>query len=78
MSLSLNKAKLDNLASDIWKYAGRLCGKFRAYEYLSAILSGRESERDDSLRNRNELGRMGLSRERGSMSQVVIAEGADS
>jgi len=43
MSLSLNKANLDNLASGIWKYAGRLCDNFRAYEYLSAILSGRES-----------------------------------
>ena len=28
MALSLNKPKLDNLASDIWKSAERLRGKF--------------------------------------------------
>jgi len=29
MALSLNKPKLDNLASDIWKSAERLRGKFK-------------------------------------------------
>ncbi len=38
MALSLNKPKLDNLASDIWKSAERLRGKFKAYEYQSVIL----------------------------------------
>jgi len=38
MSLSLNKPKLDNLASEIWKSAERLRGKFKAYEYQSVIL----------------------------------------
>src|SRR4029077_3534914 len=38
MSLSLNKPKLDNLASNIWKSAERLRGKFKAYEYQSVIL----------------------------------------
>ncbi|MDP3719497.1 MAG: N-6 DNA methylase [Acidobacteriota bacterium] len=38
MALSLNKAKLDNLASDIWKSAERLRGKFKSYEYQSVIL----------------------------------------
>jgi type I restriction enzyme M protein len=38
MSLSLNKLKLDNLASDVWKSAERLRGKFKAYEYQSVIL----------------------------------------
>ena len=38
MALSLNKTKLDNLASDIWKSAERLRGKFKAYEYQSVIL----------------------------------------
>ena len=38
MSLSLNKPKLDNLASDIWKSAERLRGKFKSYEYQSVIL----------------------------------------
>jgi len=38
MALSLNKAKLDNLATDIWKSAERLRGKFKAYEYQSVIL----------------------------------------
>jgi len=38
MALSLNKSKLDNLASDIWKSAERLRGKFKSYEYQSVIL----------------------------------------
>src|SRR5438309_10559786 len=38
MSLSLNKPRLDNLASDIWKSAERLRGKFKAYEYQGVIL----------------------------------------
>src|SRR5512142_3288177 len=38
MGLSLNKQKLDNLASDIWKSAERLRGKFKAYEYQNVIL----------------------------------------
>lgn len=38
MALSLNKTKLDNLATDIWKSAERLRGKFKAYEYQSVIL----------------------------------------
>jgi type I restriction enzyme M protein len=38
MSLSLNKAKLDNLANEIWKSAERLRGKFKAYEYQNVIL----------------------------------------
>jgi type I restriction enzyme M protein len=38
MALSLNKPKLDNLASDIWKSAGRLRGKFKPYEYQGVIL----------------------------------------
>ena len=38
MALSLNKSKLDNLATDIWKSAERLRGKFKAYEYQSVIL----------------------------------------
>jgi type I restriction enzyme M protein len=38
MSLSLNKQKLDNLATEIWKSAERLRGKFKAYEYQSIIL----------------------------------------
>ena len=38
MALSLNKPKLDNLAGDVWKSAGRLRGKFKAYEYQSVIL----------------------------------------
>src|SRR5882762_3779092 len=37
-SLSLNKQKLDNLASEIWKSATRLRGKFKAYEYQNVIL----------------------------------------
>ena len=38
VALSLNKPKLDNLASDIWKSAERLRGKFKSYEYQSVIL----------------------------------------
>jgi type I restriction enzyme M protein len=38
MSLSINKAKLDNLAGDIWKSAERLRGKFKAYEYQNVVL----------------------------------------
>jgi len=38
MSLALNKPKLDNLASDIWKSAERLRGKFKAYEYQNVVL----------------------------------------
>ena len=38
MALSINKPKLDNLASDIWKSAERLRGKFKSYEYQSVIL----------------------------------------
>lgn len=34
----INKAKLNNLADDIWKSAERLRGKFKAYEYQSVIL----------------------------------------
>lgn len=38
MAESLNKQKLDNLASEIWKSAERLRGKFKAYEYQNVIL----------------------------------------
>ncbi|MEK6599780.1 MAG: type I restriction-modification system subunit M N-terminal domain-containing protein, partial [Deltaproteobacteria bacterium] len=38
MTLSLNKPKLDNLTSEIWKSAERLRGKFKAYEYQGVIL----------------------------------------
>lgn len=38
MALSLNKPKLDNLATEIWKSAERLRGKFKPYEYLNVIL----------------------------------------
>jgi len=38
MALSLNKTKLDNLATDIWKSAERLRGKFKVFEYQSVIL----------------------------------------
>jgi len=38
VTISLNKPKLDNLASDIWKSAERLRGKFKAYEYQGVIL----------------------------------------
>jgi hypothetical protein len=46
MALSLNKPKLDNLASDIWKSAERLRGKFKPYEYQRQSL-------DNHLRLRN-------------------------
>ena len=39
MSIALNKAKLDNLADEIWKSAERLRGEFKAYEYQSVILT---------------------------------------
>ena len=38
MPLSVNKAKPDNLAGEIWKSAERLRGKFKAYEYQTVIL----------------------------------------
>lgn len=38
MATLLNKAKLNNLANEIWKSAERLRGKFKAYEYQSVIL----------------------------------------
>src|ERR1700676_3835765 len=38
MALSLTNPKRDNLAGDIWKSAGSLRGKFKAYEYQSVIL----------------------------------------
>ena len=38
MTLVLNKPNLDNLASDIWKSAEQLRGKFKAYEYQNVIL----------------------------------------
>src|SRR5256714_4319983 len=38
MPLSLDKPKLDNLATDIWKSAERLRGKFKGYEYQGVIL----------------------------------------
>src|SRR5207253_410992 len=38
MALSLNKARLNNLADEIWKSAQRLRGKFKAYEYQNVIL----------------------------------------
>ncbi|MDP3104998.1 MAG: hypothetical protein Q8M95_10380 [Candidatus Methanoperedens sp.] len=44
MALSLNKPKLDNLATDIWKSAERLRGKFKTYEYQSVILKYKEME----------------------------------
>lgn len=37
-ALSLDKPKLDNLASEIWKSAERLRNKFKAYEYQNVIL----------------------------------------
>ena len=38
MATVLNKARLDNLAGDIWKTAERLRGKFKPYEYQGVIL----------------------------------------
>jgi type I restriction enzyme M protein len=68
MALSLNKPKLDNLASDIWKSAERLRGKFKSYEYQSVILpiivirrlecvliDWREKKSAEVLKNRPEL-----------------------
>lgn len=37
-SLSLNKAKLDHLASDIWKSAQQSRGKLKSYAYQNVIL----------------------------------------
>lgn len=68
MALSLNKPKLDNLATDIWKSAERLRGKFKSYEYQSVILpiivirrlecvliDWREKKSADVLKNRPNL-----------------------
>jgi type I restriction enzyme M protein len=68
MALSLNKPKLDNLATDIWKSAERLRGKFKAYEYQSVILpiivirrlecvllKWRETRRAEVLANRSNI-----------------------
>ena len=68
MALSLNKPKLDNLASDIWKSAERLRGKFKSYEYQSVILpiivirrlecvliDWREKKASEVLKNRPKL-----------------------
>lgn len=38
MATVLNKARLDNLAGDIWKTTERLRGKFKPYEYQGGIL----------------------------------------
>ena len=38
MALALNKPKLDNLATEIWKSAERLRGKFNSYEYQNVSL----------------------------------------
>jgi len=38
MALSLNKPKLDNLASDIWKSAERLRGKLKSYGYRKSLI----------------------------------------
>src|SRR5438552_18876020 len=45
MALSLNKPKLDNLASDIWKFAERLRGKVAD----PAIRTTVEAHREDRL-----------------------------
>src|SRR5258708_2624316 len=68
MALSLNKPKLDNLASDIWKSAEGLRGKFKVYEYQGVILpiivirrlecvllAWRETKRADVLARRPKL-----------------------
>ena len=68
MALSLNKPKLDNLATDIWKSAERLRGKFKSYEYQNVILpiivirrlecvliDWREKKAVDVLKNRPKL-----------------------
>jgi type I restriction enzyme M protein len=75
MSLSLNKPKLDNLASEIWKSAERLRGKFKAYEYQSVILpiivirrlecvliAWREAKRAEVLAKRPKMGEKELAR----------------
>ncbi len=38
MNYMLNKERLNNLASEIWKGAIKLRGKFKAYEYQAVIL----------------------------------------
>lgn len=68
MTLVLSKPKLDNLASDIWKSAERLRGKFKAYEYQNVILpiivlrrlecvliAWREAKRAEVRANRSKL-----------------------
>ncbi len=68
MATVLNKARLDNLAGDIWKSAERLRGKFKAYEYQGVILpiivirrlecvllAWREAKRADVLAKRPKL-----------------------
>jgi type I restriction enzyme M protein len=75
MALSLNKPKLDNLASDIWKSAERLRGKFKSYEYQSVILpiivirrlecvliDWREKKSAEVLKNRPQLTEKELAR----------------
>ena len=75
MALSLNKPKLDNLASDIWKSAERLRGKFKSYEYQSVILpiivirrlecvliAWREKKSADVLKSRPKLGEKELAK----------------
>lgn len=75
MAISLNKPKLDNLASDIWKSAERLRGKFKAYEYQGVILpiivirrlecvliDWREKKTADVLKSRSKLSAKELSK----------------
>jgi type I restriction enzyme M protein len=75
MALSLNKPKLDNLASDIWKSAERLRGKFKSYEYQGVILpiivirrlecvliDWREKKAAEVLKNRPQLTEKELAR----------------
>ncbi|MCP3900859.1 MAG: hypothetical protein GY707_14230 [Desulfobacteraceae bacterium] len=38
MSSFVDKDKLNNLTNEIWKFTGRLRGKFKAYEYQTVIL----------------------------------------
>ena len=38
MASVLNRSKLNNLTTEIWKSAERLRGKFKAYEYQSVIM----------------------------------------
>lgn len=56
MALSLNKPKLDNLASDIWKSAERLRGKFKSYEYIN----GFSKNVDDIIEHFNYRATIGL------------------